>query len=105
MTEVRTAIAVASHPTTPSAGIEASSVLVGVSAAIERLRARLLHEVVSDDPILSLTWQADLGGVRNTGIDDIRVSEHAVPEPGTLILLGSGLAGAAFRRRRRSPTA
>ncbi len=61
--------------------------------------------VVSDDPILSLTWQADLGGVRNTGIDDIRVSEHAVPEPGTLILLGSGLAGAAFRRRRRSPTA
>jgi DNA-binding NtrC family response regulator len=52
MTEVRTAVAVASHPTTPSAGIEASSVLVGVSAAIERLRARLLHEVVSDDPIL-----------------------------------------------------
>jgi hypothetical protein len=61
--------------------------------------------IVSDDPILSLTWQANLGGVRNTGIDDIRVSEHAVPEPGTLILIGSGLATMALKRRRKSPIA
>jgi hypothetical protein len=58
--------------------------------------------ILSDDPILSVTWQADQGGVRNTGIDNIRVSESVVPEPGTLLLIGSGLTALALRRRRRS---
>ena len=57
--------------------------------------------IVSDDPISSVTWEADLGGVRNTGIDNVRLAEYAVPEPGTLLLIGSGLTGLALRRRRK----
>ena len=36
------------------------------------------------------------------GIDNIRLSESVVPEPGTLLLIGSGLTALALRRRRRS---
>lgn len=56
--------------------------------------------IISDDPILQLTWQADKGQYVNTGIDNVRVSEIAIPEPRTLLLFGSGLAGFALRRRR-----
>ena len=36
------------------------------------------------------------------GIDDVRYSSQAVPEPTTLLLFGSGLAAAALRRRRKT---
>jgi hypothetical protein len=62
--------------------------------------------IVSTDPISSVYWLADLGGVRNTGIDNIRVSDSTfnAPEPGTLVFLGLSLLGLAMRRReRRNP--
>jgi hypothetical protein len=53
--------------------------------------------IVSTDPILSVYWLADLGGVRNTGIDNIRVSD-SVPEPGSVLLLAFAAAGILLRR-------
>jgi hypothetical protein len=58
--------------------------------------------IVSDDPIVSVTWEADLGGVRNTGIDNGRVADYAVTEPGTPLLIASGLTGLPLRHLRRS---
>lgn len=55
--------------------------------------------IISDENILSVDWYGNLGGVKNTGIDNIRVSD-VVPEPATLAALALG-AGALFRRRRR----
>lgn len=63
--------------------------------------------VVSTDPIVSVYWLADLGGIRNTGIDNIRVSDStsSVPEPGTLVFLGLSLVvGLAVGRRGRLTT-
>ncbi len=54
--------------------------------------------IVSDDAITSVTWLGVMGGIRNTGIDNIRVSD-AVPEPASMAILGLGLAALARKRR------
>ncbi|HRK20848.1 MAG TPA: PEP-CTERM sorting domain-containing protein [Fimbriimonadaceae bacterium] len=55
--------------------------------------------IVSDDPIVEFTWYGQSGGVRNTGIDNTRISS-VVPEPATMAALAVGVA-AMFRRRKR----
>ena len=46
-------------------------------------------------------WAGDMRGTREEGAPFTESDGMTVPEPGTLILLGAGLAGAAGLRRRR----
>ena len=54
-------------------------------------------------PVTGVHWISTLGGQLNTGVDNIAlVSVTATPEPATLMLVATGLAGLALLRRRRT---
>ena len=58
--------------------------------------------LVSVPAAQNLTLSFSNGGGDNIGILIDNVSIEAVPEPGTLLLIGTGLTGLALRRRRRA---
>jgi hypothetical protein len=59
--------------------------------------------ILSDVQVTSFRWTSTLGAQLNTGIDNVifgRPETTEVPEPATLMLVGSGLAAVARRRYR-----
>ncbi len=55
---------------------------------------------VGSDLIASIQFGPSSGSGDGFAIDDLRFERTAVPEPGTLLLIGSGLVGLGFMRRR-----
>ncbi|MCE9558888.1 MAG: PEP-CTERM sorting domain-containing protein, partial [Armatimonadetes bacterium] len=55
--------------------------------------------IISDDAILGMSWYGQLGGVRDTGITNMRIS-GTVPEPSAIVALGLGAVSLLMRRRK-----
>jgi PEP-CTERM motif len=57
--------------------------------------------IAGPNPALSLRFFADAPVPNTAYFDNFRLSTTPIPEPASLLLLASGLAGVAFRRRRQ----